>query len=862
MLNIFFDALFLFNHYLIVKKIILLHTIIAIGFIGTADAENEIDSTYYKRINRINVNNRIAEYFLNQQPELSILYADSAINNALDLNFNEGLWFAYEIKAKALLTRGNYKQALRYTEKNLDLASHAGNHHKMAISYFAIGDIFFNLQKNEEALENFRRACKNLKDTIDPVMEARIFAGLWDVFLKLRQADSASYYQKRVLDVFKQYQSDAAIVNQLNVIGNSMIRHNNLQEALDYYQNALEINESKGNQVYLIQILDNLGEIYLLQEKPAQALRYFSESLKLKKEQKLIKAQIESLLGISSCLAGLTRYSALLDTAHSMEILAEKLGSLQYLLEVYFWKSEAYEAQNDLANSNFYLKKRNWLADSLFGLESAAQLAQLTANYEFNEKEREIELLAKEKALLKAESEINKLEIRNKSFLIFGLLIFFVAGGFFSFFIWKRYQEKKRDNQIISKQYQQIRIQKEKVEEQRDIIEGKKKELENAQKIIKTKNQELQKHNVRLEDLVQERSRELNLTYQRLSNHIENAPLAILEWNSDLKLNRWSGQAERIFELPASAVLHKNLGELPIFSAKSRRKLKRLFEQLFEGKTPRDLQKILIQLSSGKILTTEWSNSVIYDEQGKFESILSIINDVSDREKAFQNLKDTNRDLDNFIYRASHDLKGPLARMEGVIQLGKIEATEKVSQNYFEMLNRENTALSAILKRLMQVYEFHQKQPQFEDVFVLDEIKKVVDAVSARQKIKPVQFDFKIQKDLQWSTDRGMFSILIEKMLFNSSKYLQNGHSRITFSTFRENGTLKLVISDNGVGIADQAEDRIFDVFYRGTDQSDDDGLDLYMARKLTEQLGGGISLVKPINDTTYEILLPAKISL
>jgi len=99
-------------------------------------------------------------------------------------------------------------------------------------------------------------------------------------------------------------------------------------------------------------------------------------------------------------------------------------------------------------------------------------------------------------------------------------------------------------------------------------------------------------------------------------------------------------------------------------------------------------------------------------------------------------------------------------------------------------------------------------------------------------------------------------------MLFNSSKYLQNGHSRITFSTFRENGTLKLVISDNGVGIADQAEDRIFDVFYRGTDQSDDDGLDLYMARKLTEQLGGGISLVKPINDTTYEILLPAKISL
>lgn len=130
---------------------------------------------------------------------------------------------------------------------------------------------------------------------------------------------------------------------------------------------------------------------------------------------------------------------------------------------------------------------------------------------------------------------------------------------------------------------------------------------------------------------------ELKTAHERLLFHIENAPLGFVEWDGDLMVKSWSRRAEEIFGWSeAIAQQHHGLEQcyyedLPI--------LKEATRQLMTGEVERNTIQHRNYTKDGRIIWCEWFNSVIRDGDGKVITILSLVQDITERKYSEERIK-------------------------------------------------------------------------------------------------------------------------------------------------------------------------------------------------------------------------------
>ena len=159
---------------------------------------------------------------------------------------------------------------------------------------------------------------------------------------------------------------------------------------------------------------------------------------------------------------------------------------------------------------------------------------------------------------------------------------------------------------------------------------------------------------------------ELRLAYQRLSYHVENTPLAVIEFDKDLFIKRWSKRAEEIFGWKASEALGKNVydPDFPIIYEEDIPAVDKINEQLMKGIVNRNLSLNRNYTKDGNVIYSEWYNSVLKDEHGNVITILSLVHNVTERKKAEEQKEFEQRDkealintTDDMIWSVSRDLK-------------------------------------------------------------------------------------------------------------------------------------------------------------------------------------------------------------
>jgi PAS domain S-box-containing protein len=126
----------------------------------------------------------------------------------------------------------------------------------------------------------------------------------------------------------------------------------------------------------------------------------------------------------------------------------------------------------------------------------------------------------------------------------------------------------------------------------------------------------------------------LDAALRRLEFHIENSPLAVIEWDRDFRLIRWSGEAERIFGWSSEDVLDKRTFEWPLVDGRDRELVESAMTRLASGVERRNTTRIRNQTRSGELVECEWHNSALLDGSGNLVSILSLVLDVTARARA------------------------------------------------------------------------------------------------------------------------------------------------------------------------------------------------------------------------------------
>jgi PAS domain S-box-containing protein len=136
---------------------------------------------------------------------------------------------------------------------------------------------------------------------------------------------------------------------------------------------------------------------------------------------------------------------------------------------------------------------------------------------------------------------------------------------------------------------------------------------------------------VRTKQLCHELKTQMKQAVSRLDFHVENSPMAVVEWDSSFRVIRWSPQAETIFGWKAAEILGKDWHDFPIVDAADSASVNSIANQLLDGSENRSISCNRNYTKDGSIIYCEWYCSVLKDAAGKVISVLSFAADVTER---------------------------------------------------------------------------------------------------------------------------------------------------------------------------------------------------------------------------------------
>jgi signal transduction histidine kinase len=138
--------------------------------------------------------------------------------------------------------------------------------------------------------------------------------------------------------------------------------------------------------------------------------------------------------------------------------------------------------------------------------------------------------------------------------------------------------------------------------------------------------------------------------------------------------------------------------------------------------------------------------------------------------------------------------------------------------------------------------------------------QEIFENAQFRELATAIDFKLLISDDLNIYSDKGRLSIVLNNLVDNAIKYHRHSHpgKYVAIKTVEENNHVIIQVIDNGQGIPLQAQDKIFDMFYRASENSKGSGLGLYIVKEMVERIGGEIFLKSELGEgTTFSIKVP-----
>lgn len=247
-----------------------------------------------------------------------------------------------------------------------------------------------------------------------------------------------------------------------------------------------------------------------------------------------------------------------------------------------------------------------------------------------------------------------------------------------------------------------------------------------------------------------------------------------------------------------------------------------------------------------------------------FDGIIALLPEGSSVEELLaeknEELEKTNAQLDRFLYSTSHDLRGPLTSLMGLVNLMRKETTSELMQTYVEQVSKSTHKLDNVIKDMISFAKnAHQKVKSDKISFE----KMVNDALLQFQyhpNFNKINFVINIDEQLPFYSDSERIESIFNHLFKNGISFMDpsksNPYIRIDVNVYGEVVIIEIV--DNGIGISRTSKGKVFEMFYRGSEQSTGSGLGLYLVKETIERLSGRISLETEIgHGSIFHIEIP-----
>ena len=214
-------------------------------------------------------------------------------------------------------------------------------------------------------------------------------------------------------------------------------------------------------------------------------------------------------------------------------------------------------------------------------------------------------------------------------------------------------------------------------------------------------------YNARIVNDLKRAEEELSAAKQRLDAHLDNSPMAVVEFDPRFRVIRWSREAERLFGWTAPEVMGRAITELPWVHEEDRQSVHQVSSDMLSGTRPRNLNVNRNYRKDGTVIYCEWYNSSIYDAQGRMTSVLSRVLDVTERSRAAKELKESEERLRALMMASSeviYSMNPDWSQMRRLYGRGFIADTEKPNPSWLEeyIFPEDQTLVTAVIREAIR----------------------------------------------------------------------------------------------------------------------------------------------------------------
>ncbi len=274
----------------------------------------------------------------------------------------------------------------------------------------------------------------------------------------------------------------------------------------------------------------------------------------------------------------------------------------------------------------------------------------------------------------------------------------------------------------------------------------------------------------------------------------------------------------------------------------------------------------------GTVVWAESSGSLVKTSKGKIK-IVGTLTDITERKLAEYKLKKYSEELeslnsskDKFFSIISHDLRNPFNSLLGFSELlaNNIEdLTEQEIKDSAKTLNRTAHNLFNLLTNLLEWSKLQNGTFKIEktEIILSEVINYTLDAFSESIRAKDIAIMRETESEVKVFADRNMIDSAVRNLISNAIKFSNTG-GIITIGCVANGKVAELFVTDSGVGIPEEDQERIFKIEKQfsteGTNNEKGTGFGLLLCKEMVEKNGGSIRFKSKRDEgSTFTISLP-----
>jgi PAS domain S-box-containing protein len=259
------------------------------------------------------------------------------------------------------------------------------------------------------------------------------------------------------------------------------------------------------------------------------------------------------------------------------------------------------------------------------------------------------------------------------------------------------------------------------------------------------------------------------------------------------------------------------------------------------------------------------SATIIYDTEVGDKLKAIVLHDISERKKTEKKLEEyaaklerSNKELDQFAYIVSHDLKAPLRAIINLSQWLQEDLDSVItddSRKNLDMLKNRTFRMEALISGILEYSKIGRTKVAPELVDLDDLVADVLDSL-----LPPQHFTFEVSKMPKLVTQRILLFQVFSNLISNAIKYHDKEKGLVRISSSETQNEYLFSIEDNGPGISKEFHEKIFIIFQtlQSRDKVESTGIGLTIVKRIIEEQGGKIWLDSEVGQgTKFTFQLP-----